>query len=528
MVFGAGVRKLFLSLALVIAATTVSAAPLRIGKITVDALDVYADAEAAKGGVYRAANALHPETRDSVIRKFLLFREGDEYKPERLAESERNLRALHYLKSATVTALEPHDGVVDVVVITQDAWSIAPETQAGNKGGETTYGASLSDTNVLGLGKEMAVSWNKGVDRTRFGVDYQDAALNKDLWTTHIAYGHTSDGYDHRLQVRRPFFSFATPWAADISFQGYRLTDKTYEDGVAVSGFSQKHTQMILAYGRALGESDVVASRVTGGLRFTDDSFGPAEEFPDEAMPQRRSYRYLFARYEHADNDFLKLNFVNKDIRYEDFNLGMQYSAEFGLSPRAFGLDTTSTYGRVQASTGWRFGQHAFVLPSAAIESRFDGGPQNTIATAGLAFVLRGNSRYPTATVARIAYNAGWRTDPELQFYADGLTGLRAYRVYAFAGTRSLVMNLEQRMYLGREMLQLFSPGVVAFIDAGNAANPGSGNLSKLYTDVGVGLRVGLPRTPKNLIRVDFGYALRQDLRGNKGLMVTVSSGQAF
>src|SRR6478609_7194644 len=116
------------------ATTAVSAAPLRIGKITIDSLDVYAASEAARGGVYRAANALHPETRDSVIHKFLLFKEGDEYKPERLAESERNLRALHFLKSATVVASEPHDGVVDVIVTTQDAWSIAPETQAGNKG----------------------------------------------------------------------------------------------------------------------------------------------------------------------------------------------------------------------------------------------------------------------------------------------------------------------------------------------------------------------------------------------------------
>ena len=520
--------RISLLVLLVAASTAIVAEPLRIGKITIDSLDVYADSEAARGGVYRVANALHPETRDSVIQKFLLFKQGDEYKPERLAESERNLRALHFLKSATVVAGEPHDGVVDVVVTTQDAWSIAPETQAGNKGGETTYGASISDTNVLGLGKEMAVSWNKTVDRTRFGIDYQDAAINSSLWNTHIAYGHTSDGYDHRFQVRRPFFSFATPWAADISFQGYRQTDKFYEEGVATSAFSQKHTQLILAYGRALGESDVIASRLTGGVRLTDDSFGVSEEYPDEVMPERRSYRYLFARYEHAGNNFLKLNFVNKDIRYEDFNLGAQYSLEFGVSPRAFGLDSTSTYGRVQMSTGYRFGQNAFLLPSFAMESRFESGPQNTLATVGVALVVRGGGRYPQATVARVAYNAGWRSDPEIQFYADGLTGLRAYRVHAFAGTRSLVMNLEQRIHLGREVLQLFSPGVVAFIDGGTAGTPGSGQLSKIYTDAGVGLRIGLPRTPKNLLRIDFGYALREDLRGNKGLMVSVSSGQAF
>jgi len=510
------------------ASTAIGAEPLRIGKVTIDALDVYADQEAARGGVYRVANALHPETRDSVILKFLLFHEGDVYRPERLAESERNLRALHFLKSATVVASEPHDGVVDVTVTTQDAWSVSPETQAGNKGGEATYGMTISDSNVLGLGKEMSVSWNKQIDRTRFGVEYQDAAVNKSLWNTFLAYGHNSDGYDHRFQLRRPFFSFATPWAADFSFQGFLQTDKLYADGVVTSAFSQKHKQVVLAYGRSIGESDVVANRVTGGVRLTDDSFNADENYPDDVMPSQRTYRYVFARLEHADNDFLKLNFVNKDTRYEDFNLGGQYGLEFGVSPQAFGVEKTSTFARVNMSNGWRLGQHAFVLPSFAIESRFEGGPQNTIATGGVAFVLRGNTRFPSATVARIAYNAGWRTDPEIQFFADGLTGLRAYRVHSFAGTRSLVMNLEQRVYVGREFLQLFSPGIVAFIDAGNAANPGSGDLTKIYSDAGVGIRIGLPRTPKNLLRIDFGYAMRADPAGNHGLMVSISSGQAF
>ena len=500
----------------------------RIGKITIHALDVYADEEAERGRVYRVANALHPETRDSVIRKFLLFEEGDDYRPERLAESERNLRKLGFLKSASVVASEPHDGVVDVTVTTQDAWSIAPETQAGNKGGETTYGMSLTDSNVIGHGKEMSVSWNKGIDRTRFGLDYRDPAFNSAMWNTHIAYGNNSDGYDRRLQFRRPFFSFATPWAADISFQGFRQTDKLYEDGFVSSSFEQKHDEAVLAYGRAIDISDIRANRLTAGLHLTDDEYATVATHPDEVLPERRTFRYVFVRLEHAQNDFLKLNFVNKDIRFEDFDLGAQYGVELGVSPKAFGVDATTAFASLSVSNGWRLGDRSFVMPSFSIESRFDGGPQNAIGESAISFVRRGGNVHPQATVARVAYISGWRTDPEVQFFADGLTGLRAYRVHSFAGTRAYVMNLEQRFYLGRELLQLFTPGAVAFIDAGNAADPGNGNLRTIYTDVGVGIRIGLPRTPKNLLRIDFGYALRSDPLGHKGLMVTVSSGQAF
>jgi len=522
---------LTLPLALLLAAASVAASaapPVRIGTITIRALDVYADDEAGHGRVYRVANALHPETRDSVIRKFLLFREGDEYHPDRIAESERNLRALHFLKSASVTATEPHDGVVDVTVTTQDAWSIAPETQAGNKGGQSTYGASITDTNVLGRGKEVSISWDKTIDRTRLGFDLQDPALSSSLWNTHLAYGRNSDGYDHRAQFRRPFYSFATPWAAEVSYQGFRQSDRLYHDGFIASEFAQKHTQIVAAYGRSIGSSDGVANRLTAGVRFTDDSFDALPFSPEEVVPGRRRFRYALVRFEHTGNDFLKLNFVNKDIRYEDFNLGAQVSVEAAVSPRAFGVDSTSSFLRMTASNGARIGERAFIVPSVAVESRFDGGPQNAIASAGVTFVRRDTARFPQATVARVAINAGWRLDPETQFFADGLTGLRAYRVHSFAGARSFVVNVEQRLYLGREILQLISPGVVAFADAGNATDGGAGQLMRLYTDAGIGLRIGLPRTPKNLLRIDFGYAMKQDPRGRGGLMVSVSSGQAF
>ena len=92
-----------------------------------------------------------------------------------------------------------------------------------------------------------------------------------------------------------------------------------------------------------------------------------------------------------------------------------------------------------------------------------------------------------------------------------------------FEGSRSIVLNLEERFYLGEEILQLASPAIVAFIDAGNA-----GDLTALKKDIGVGIRVGLPRTPKNLLRIDFAYALNRDPLGRRGFLVSFSSGQAF
>jgi hypothetical protein len=521
-------RPLLLALLLAIAVHAEAQQPLRIGKITVHALDVYSMDEAERGFFYRLADRLHIETRQKVIRRFLLFHEGDLYRPERLAETERNLRALSFLKSATVTASPQHDGVVDVTVTTQDSWSIAPETQAGSKGGTNTYGASISETNLLGYGKDVELGWDKGVDRTRFGLNYNDPAFFAPYWRAHFGYAINSDGYDHRVSIGRPFYSFATPWATEFAFTGFRQNDRLFDRSVVVTRFGQKHRELLLGYGIALDPNDQHASRITAGLRFTDDHFFALPNRSPLGIPAAREFRYLFVKLERVGNDYVKVNFVNKDLRYEDFNLGGRTSIEAAVSPKAFGADSTSGFLRFAAGQGRRFGDNAFFMPSASVSTRLDAGPQNTVATANLLYVLRGGTEYPHALVGRLMMKSGWRLDPEVQFFADGLTGLRGYRLHSFAGSRAITMNLEERVYLGREILQLASPAVVAFVDSGNATYRGMSDLLALKTDLGVGIRIGLPRTPKNVLRIDFAYALNRDPLGRRGWIVSFSSGQAF
>jgi hypothetical protein len=518
----------FLALVAVTASSAQSEQPLRIGTITVRPLDVYSNDEAGHGRLYQLADRLHIETRKSVIEKFLLFHEGDIYSPERLAETERNLRSLQFLKSASVQASAPHDGVVDVTVITQDSWSIAPETQAGSKGGKSTVGATLSETNLFGLGKDLELGWNKGVDRTRIGVSYNDPAFFAPYWRASLGYAMNSDGYDHHFAVARPFYAFATPWASELSFTGFRQADRLYGHGRETERFQQKHREIVASYGVALDPNDVQAHRLVAGFHGIDDSFAFMKRRSGPALPVNREFRYLFVRYESTANDFVKLNFVNKDIRYEDFNLGRQFSIEGAISPRRIGADRTTAFARAIAADGKWLG-NGFILPTVSLSSRFDSGLRNSIVSSSLLFVRRGGrASYPTTFLSRIALNSGWRMDKERQFFADGLTGLRGYRAHAFAGTRSLVINVEERLYLGREILQLASPGIVAFADAGNATSRGFTNLLSLKSDVGIGLRIGLPRTPKNLLRVDLAYALNRDPLGRKGWLIAFSSGQAF
>ncbi|HET7234302.1 MAG TPA: POTRA domain-containing protein, partial [Longimicrobium sp.] len=107
----------------------------RIGNIFVDNNSVFVVGDPGLDrrftGLYRLANRLHWRTRESVIRRELLFREGGCYRPFLLEDSERILRATGYLADADVFSVRQPNGTYDVIVETRDEWSTRIEAAAG-------------------------------------------------------------------------------------------------------------------------------------------------------------------------------------------------------------------------------------------------------------------------------------------------------------------------------------------------------------------------------------------------------------
>lgn len=441
---------------------------LRIGKIKIVTLDVFTPEEETKGWAYRTADALHITTRESVVRRFLLFREGEAYVPEQLAESERNLRALGFLRSASVRAGPTHDGVVDVTVTTQDSWTLEPGITIGSSGGSGKFGLDVVESNFIGTGRKVAVRYKKGFERTEKIVEFSDPTLFGRYWAGSLLYSSNSDGQEQRFAVSRPFYAFETPWSFGVAADHRELQDHIYRDAVSVSDFSRRHQEFTLSYGKALRSTPDVAHRLTMGLDLERDRFDLLGGETPSTPLAGRDYRYLFAEYELVESDYVKMNFVNRDLRYEDFNLGADLRVHLGVSLSGLGADATTGLASVFFSRGFRLSDRGFVLPHVAYDTRI--GPANRNATLGLGatFVRRmGHGTHPQTLVSRLSYLHGDDLDPERQFFADGATGLRGYRLHAFAGTSAAILNVEHRWFLGRELLQLISPGFAAFVDTG-------------------------------------------------------------
>jgi hypothetical protein len=532
---------LFLTLGLGAAGAPVSAQqaggdapaePVRIGTITIRPLDVFSPEEASRGWLYRTANAVRFNTRPSVIRKFLLFQEGDVYDPLRLDETERNLRALPFLKSALVSAGKPHDGVVDVEVITQDAWTTEPGISFGKKGGVTTYGFDLKEKDFLGTGRTLAIAYDQDVERSNRSLEYIDPYfLGQPYVLADFLYSNNSDGEEERIAIGRPFAAFSSRNSAGVVFDHLIQNERIFADGDPVARFRQHHVQGDAQLGWAIAASETRAQRGFVRFRSFEDRFALLPDSPEPILPEDRLFRFVTLGYQDIQNDFLKKNFVNRAERYEDFNLGRVIDVEAGVSPTAFGTAKTTAMFRLEVGEGWRLGLQTFLLGAASYRTRYDGHFQNEIVSGNLFFVHEFSSTLPRQTfVSRLVFDRGWNLDKDVQFFADGDNGLRGYKLYAFEGNKRVVWNAEQRFFLGREILQLFSLGAAAFFDTG-AATPENEPLTikDFKSDVGVGLRIGITRAATNsTVRIDFAYALNPDAKGRRGFLVSFSSGQGF
>ena len=524
-------RLLSLGLAALFSAAAGSAQPdLRIGKITIRTLNVFSPEEAASGWFYRAADALHVTTRSGVVRRFLLFHEGDSYDPELLAQTERNLRQLHFIKLAWVVAALPHDGLVDVDVTTQDGWTTEIGGSFGSKGGKTTYGVNLSEKNLAGSGRTLAVGYDKDTERITRSFEFLDPYLFGPYWSESLLISTTSDGYQQELEVKRPFYSFLAPWTADFSFNNLRQNEKLYRDGEIASQFRQDHRNLRGLYGIALSASTARARRLSGGFENLEDDFRNLPDHSADPLPDSRKFRYLFLQYEDVSNDFLKLNYVNRDLRFEDFNLGRSFSLRGGISPAFLGSDRTTGFFSFSASEGWRLGTQSFVLGSVGYQTRLGPVNRNAVLTAVGFLAVKFDFRPLQTFVARLQVDRGFDLDRDVQLFADGLNGLRGYRIHSFEGNKRIILNLEHRIFSGREILHLVAPGAVAFVDVGTAVPPGEAlRIQSFKTDAGVGLRFGIARAPSNnILRIDFAYAFNPDPRGRRGFLVSFSSSQAF
>lgn len=485
-------------------------------------------------------NWLHITTKEYIIRRELLLREGDSYQQIMIDETARNIRARMPFQVSLVVILPIQTGdpdTVDILLLTKDIWSLRLSFNiVGTANGVEDFTLVPQETNFLGLQHTVSTSFRYQPETLAFGVGYKIPRFGYS-WvgagvSTGIIFNRRSgspEGASIALSVAKSLYSTKAEWAWDGDI-GYS------------SGVSRRYSsaQVLLFDSRTTPERDNIPWQYRSqsfsasasltrsfGWAFKNnftlsanastksyDPFGiPAgtdpraeEAFKKIALPTSENRVYPAIGWRTFKNDFVRTLDVNTLGLQEDYRMGHDVSVS--LYPVLEAVGSSRDLIGVSAKAGYAIPLgDGFVGASVGTfaEEQLDLG-RITDGSISASF----GAATPRFKVGRLVMNTSWTNRYKNYLNSRAVVGgddrLRGYPTGFFSGKDTVFLNMEYRSR-AVELLKAQIGGVV-FFDSGDAAD-GVKNLRPKQS-VGFGVRVLLPQINRNVFRVDMAFPIQR------------------
>ncbi len=492
--------------------------PRQIREIRIIRGNVFSESEADRYWAFRTANVLHFVTREHIVRRGLLFAEGDLVDEDLFAATERSLRALTFIIDARVEAVAVDDSTVDVEVHTHDSWTIMPGVLFESGGGLTEVGATLEDTNLGGFGKGILLQGSHKTDEgTSVTAGYRDPQVLGSRWVANSNFRASPLVDSADLALVHPFYSPDTKWAYGASGAWRREIIRSFDSGSEVGRVQELRRFAQMSAARAFGRR---YHKITADLelRYDDQDYklleGTRDLLPADSLAVVTSVGLSFRA-----ESFVKEKRIRRMTLTEDIRLGLDLGVRVGRAgiPIPVGSKHWAVTGSYRHAFRLARGQYLFFSSSVSTED-----DRNTILAAGGEYYYKW---LPWQTLAlNVDFNHGWKLDASREFIVGGDSGLRGFPARRFDGEKSMLINLESRLYSPIEILTV-ALGAVAFVDMGGAWKSGARiDFGDLGYSAGFGVRLGLTRAPNEPTgRIDLGWPLSEG-----GFALTIGAEQQF
>lgn len=499
--------------------------------------DIFQAEDSAYIGLVRdGANRLHWRTKPAVVRRELLFAEGEACDEARLAETARLLRAQPYVRSAILTPSATGDGGVIVHVATRDEWTTRVGVRVASSRPFPVPRLRWQEENLLGEGLGVEAAYDLLGRRPAYLLEAVHHQFLHRRWDARLTLGRTVVGPVADQVVLRPFRS-------EFDRVAWRAAARYREEPFELVGDSAGTiVQPILAAGAEVGTA--VRFGRPGALRLLGVALSAerlsAHGAPFASQPyldsaagaalagrfgERRRVRLtLFAGARslsfHPHRGLDAVNGVD-DVR-EGLEAGLVVARSvFGLK----GLDRDD-FVAAEIFLGRDLDERTLVAFRAKAEGRrlwarrrWDGVLLDAELLIYTGLERRGR------WVLGLAGTGGWRTSAPFQLFLAGANGIRGYGEPAIPAGSRVVLRGEHRYFLGT-VFGAVDLGSAAFVDLGRgwAGDVPFGRTTELLGAVGGGIRVAAPRGSRVTYRADVAVPLAH----GRGVELRITVGQQF
>lgn len=181
-----------------------------------------------KNKLIQIGESLHTDTRKKTVRNNLFIKENQPLNPYRLADNERYLRDLNFIKDSRiyVVPLDEDSDSVDLLIMTRDVFSLGASLDPSSP---TAANWLLQEANFLGTGLRFAYTGLYDSDRRpEFGSEYsvsqnsiQGSFIDGTIGYTNInnarSLGNENENAAY-LRLDRPLFMPYARWAGGVEW----------------------------------------------------------------------------------------------------------------------------------------------------------------------------------------------------------------------------------------------------------------------------------------------------------------------
>jgi len=511
----------------------------RIERIVIVPYDVFLESDPWPNFL----NWFHSTTRDRIVRRELLFKEGDPWVADRVDETSRNLRANLQLFTAAISSWQGSspDKIV-ALVVTKDLWSFRPGLTLTVVGTTLQY-LELQVTEQNLFGERKTAGFDFGLDPY---VQWAGLQLREPrLLSSRVSVGGRADVIWNRyssvfegglanLFVEQPLFSLDTPWAwglyADYRKDVYRLFTSQGENSAQVQAeLPQTGVSVPFDYRRYRLDLRAQLTRSTGHLNKTVLMFGwkgtskqaqlyqdaavygaaPLGEFASLYLPRTEDLGMAFFSFRKFRAEYRQLVDVDRYAITEDWQIGPDVFGELRVATPALGGNSTFAEANSRASWTFDFGGDLLRLaatgavryqPEVMQQQGLSMPWVNEVVSLSIKNVTPQFGPFRLFTGARLVRR--WNDMDKGLEILGGDGALRGFAQASFYGLQSWGANTEIRTVPW--VIKTLHLGAVAFVDSGDAYYYPQD--IGVHASAGVGARISLPQFNRTILRMDLGF----------------------
>lgn len=411
----------------------------------------------------RLLNKTHLNTNESIIRKNLLFHEGDTISPLNLSDNERFLRELPYIDDARILVVPVSDSEADIIVVTKDIYSLGAKISFG---GFEKGSLSVFEKNIFGMGHEFGIEIpydSRSTDSPGFGMNYKINNISKTFVNLATYYydglGEKTFGFD----LNRKLISSLTKYAGNISIREMFTSDDL--DTLPVPAPVKYNLQDYWLLRSFLLDAKSVM-RLILGVRYTNNNVFSHPFILPDSYHYLQQYKIFLGSVSYSVQKYYKASLVYGYGRTEDIPYGLLYNITLGKEINEFKkryyIATSISVGETIKSLGYFYSSAGFgtYVNEGTTEQGILSLKTNFISN------LTALGRYRIRNFVNVDYTRGFGryTDEFLDYNKEN----------GFSGFKNDSIGNSQRLSLSFESV-LFSPinfygfrfAVFGFADAG-------------------------------------------------------------